>query len=41
MAQLINRYLSDEDYLCYPPLSRQKSTNFKSELSHMTNGCVS
>ncbi len=26
--------------LCYPPLSRQKSNNFKSELSHTTNGCA-
>jgi hypothetical protein len=24
--------------VCYPPLSRQKSTTFKSELSHMTKG---
>jgi GTPase SAR1 family protein len=27
--------------VCYPPLSRQKSTNGKSELSHTANGCAS
>jgi len=33
--------LAETLQVCYPPLSRQKSSNFKSELSHMTNGCAS